>query len=214
MVNDEYRPFARQSDIVQTLHPGLMENPKIPLEQRSEKRLRQQANNPQRYGEIRDGGDLQHARRRQSGGGGCRDESRAQHHHDRIDDVVRRDRAGAAGWLRLFLHDGIQRHRIQTAAHRQQQQIGQHAPTGQGLQHGHDGRKIVGTQHRGAEIPGEKRDAKGGERHVAGADLTAQQVGAQHGPDADADGEHGQQQSNDMAIGSQGIPSDGGEFRE
>ena len=214
MIDDQDGSFAGLGEIVQSGDSGFVEQPEIPPEQRPEGGLRQQADDPQCDGQVDHRGNPQHVWRRYPGGGEGSDEAGTQHHQHGVDDVVRRNRAGAVRRRRPLLHDGVERHRVEAAACRQQQQVGQHAPTGRRLQDSGDGRQMqAGSMNdRCGEVPGEQGYPDRGKRNQMGADLAVQQTRAQHGADSDADREHGQQQGDHLTLGTQRVAGDGGEF--
>jgi len=197
-------PLAGQ--VLQPGHVHAVEGDEIPAEHRPQRVLRQDADNPPGDQQVQPGQAHQDGSRRHAEHGKTRRRHGARRHGPGVDHVVGRHDPRLLRLGRALLDQGVERHGVQAAARREQQQVEQHAPAGQAVQHGGDGGQPVGVAHGQAEIAQEHRQADGGERHQPGRNLAPQQPRAQHGAGADAHGEEGQHEGEHRRVGVQVIP--------
>ena len=156
---------------------------------------------------CRTAGASQAQRGERRGGGG------AGHHEQRVHDVVRGDHARTLGRRRRVLDDRVERHGEDAAARRQQEQVDDHPPAGERGQRGGGGRDRArpdaadeAKSQQNSEMPSAANGTSRA-RHLA-----VEQARALHGADADADGEHRQQQREHSAVGMQRVARDHGEL--
>ncbi len=163
--------------------------------------------------------DARHQEQLRDGEAGAREHHR-QHrrsdHEQRVEDVVGGDDARAVRRLAAALDQRVQRHAVEAAEHRQQKQIGQHAPVAMVLQEaGHARQRIVRDQRLGmrgeVQVHREHRHADRAERHQADLHHAARELFAQHRAQADADREHRQQQRHHVLIAAEHVASKGEE---
>ncbi len=132
--------------------------------------------------------DCGHAEMERDEGDG---DQRTRHHENSVDDVVGGDDAGAMAGLAALLHDRIERHDVEAAGNREQQQVRQHAPGGRQCQELLQAERTLCAAGKGRageiEIDGEQGDAERPQRHVTCADLALQQPAAQDGACTDAE---------------------------
>ena len=105
--------------------------------------------------------------------------------------------------LAFVLQDRVERHREETARHRDADQVHENAPASLRAQEDRYGRKFCDRRAASAgrvQIPGEERHRGGGDRHVARAHLAVQQPLGDNRADADADGEERQHHRHDLLV--------------
>ncbi len=148
----------------------------------------------------------------------CRDAGR-DHHEGGVHDVVGGDVAGPVRLGAARLHDGIERHDEQAAAHGDHHQRSEDPEVDRRRKETLDadaGRRIGWRKvaHQVMQDEAEQRHAEGAERHVAGADLALEPAVAEQRADADADREGEQEQVHHRLVAAQQVLAEGRELRE
>ena len=90
--------------------------------------LRHQHEDVKRDHSVQQTRDQEHLRDRDLRRQQRADTDRADDHEQRIQDVVRRDDAGAVAGLRAHLNERVHRHAVEPREQRKQRQVGHHAP--------------------------------------------------------------------------------------
>ena len=141
---------------------------------------------------------------------------RRDHHEQRIHDVVGGDDARAMGSLAAALDQGVERHAVEAAEHREQEQIGHYPPMrGVGEKRGRAHQPGRGEAARGPpQIDGEGRHADGAERHQTDFDLVTRQPLAGQRTQSYTDRKRREQQGHDILIAAQAFLGEAGEGGE
>ncbi|MCY1226958.1 hypothetical protein D9M72_392110 [compost metagenome] len=143
-------------------------------------------------------------------------QQRRRDHEEAVQDVVGGDDARAVRGRAAALDQRVQRHAVEAAEHRQQEQVGQHAPVPR------LGQEAADAGERGRRLPvagkvqvdGEHRHADRAERHQPDLDMAPGQPLAQQRAGADAQRKHRQQQRDHVLVAAQhilGIAEEGGQ---
>ena len=117
---------------------------------------------------------------------------RRDDHEQRVEDVVRRDDARPMARLAAGLDQRVERHAVEAAEHREQEQVGQHVPVRAPAEEFADAQQMARRRQRmtGEEqVDREHAHADRAERHQADLDAPLRQLFAHQRADADADRE-------------------------